>query len=107
MEPKMKEETENGGGGRLFRFNREITLGNLLQLASFVIALVAMWTSMDKRLTAVELRETFAAEERRDVKKSLSTLVENEAVLARTVDRISIVLDEHTKESRPQNGGPK
>ena len=56
---EMKEETENGNGngnGRLFRFNREITLGNLLQLASFVVALVAMWTSMDKRPTAVELR---------------------------------------------------
>jgi hypothetical protein len=104
----MKEETENGNGnGRLFRFNREITLGNLLQLASFVVALVAMWTSMDKRLTSVELRETFAAEERRDLKKSLGTLVENQAVLARTVDRMSIVLDEHNKEARPQIGGTK
>lgn len=100
----MKEETENNGG-RFFRFNREITLGNLLQLGSFVIALVAMWTSMDKRLTSVELRETFAAEERRDLKKSLATLVDNQAVLARTVDRMSIVLDEHTKEGKPQSVG--
>lgn len=104
----MKEETENGNGnGRLFRFNREITLGNLLQLASFIVALVAMWTSMDKRLTAVELRESFAAEERRDLKQSLATLVENQAVLARTVDRMSIVLDERMKEGRPQVGGAK
>jgi hypothetical protein len=104
----MKEETENGNGnGRLFRFNREITLGNLLQLASFVVALVAMWTSMDKRLTAVELRESFAAEERRDLKKSLATLVDNQAVLARTVDRMSIVLDERNKEARSQSGGAR
>ena len=102
----MKEETENNGS-RLFRFNREITLGNLLQLGSFVVALVAMWTSMDKRLTSVELRESFAAEERRDLKKSLATLVDNQAVLARTVDRMSVVLDEHNKESRTQSGGVK
>ncbi len=102
----MKEETEIKDS-RLFRFNREITLGNVLQLASFVVALVAMWTSMDKRLIAVELRESFAAEERRDVKKSLTTLVDNQAVLARAVDRMSIVLDEHTKEAKPQSGGAK
>lgn len=82
----MKEETENGNGrfengnGRLFRFNREITLGNLLQLGSFVVALVAMWTSVDKRLTVVELRESFAVEERRDLKKSMATLADNQAV---------------------------
>ena len=104
----MKEEIENNGSGsRLFRFNREITLGNLLQLASFVVALAAMWTSMDKRLTVVELRENFAAEEGRDLKKSLGTLAENQAVLARTVDRMSIVLDERTKETRPPGGGAK
>src|SRR5689334_15037213 len=104
----MKEEIENNGSsGRLFRFNREITLGNLLQLGSCVVALVAMWTSMDKRLTAVELRESFAAEERRDLKKSLGTLADNQAVLARTVDRMSIVLDERTKEARPVTGGAK
>jgi len=96
----MSEQSENNGG-RLFRFNREITLGNLLQLGSFIVALVALWTSMDKRLTSVELRETFAAEERRDLKKSLSTLAENQAVLARTVDRMSILLEEHTKEGKP------
>jgi hypothetical protein len=104
----MKEETENvNGNGRLFRFNREITLGNLLQLASFIVALVAMWTSMDKRLTAVELRESFAVEERRDLKKSMATLAENQAVLARTVDRMSIVFDERTKAAAPASGGAK
>ena len=103
----MKEETENNNGGRLFRFNREITLGNLLQLGSFVAALVAMWTSMDKRLTSVELRQTFAAEEQRDLKKSMASLADSQAMLARTVDRMSIVLDEHMRESRPQSGGAK
>ena len=106
----MKEETENGNGngnGRLFRFNREITLGNLLQLASFVVALAAMWTSMDKRLTAVELRESFAVEERRDLKKSMATLADNQAVLARMVDRMSIVFDEHTKVAPVASGGAK
>ena len=106
MNPSMKESPESNGG-RLFRFNREVTLGNLLQLASFVVALAAMWTSMDKRLTAVELRESFSAEERRDVKKNLGTLAENQAILARTVDRMSIVLEEHTKEGRWQSGGAK
>ena len=72
-----------------------------------MVALVAMWTSMDKRLTAVELRESFAADERRDLKKSLATLVDNQAVLARTVDRMSVVLDGHTREATPQNGGAK
>jgi len=104
----MKEETENGNGSvRLFRFNREVTLGNLLQLASFVVALVAMWTSMDKRLTAVEMRESFAVEERRDLKRSMATLAENQAVLARTVDRMSIVFDERTKVAAPASGGAK
>ena len=106
----MKEESDNGnwnGNGRLFRFNREITLGNLLQLASFVVALAAMWTSMDRRLTAVELREGFAAVERSDLKRSLATLVENQAVLARMVDRMGVVFDERSREARPQIGGGK
>jgi hypothetical protein len=102
----MKKEPENNGG-RLFRFNREITLGNLLQLGSVVVALVAMWTSMDKRLTSVELRESFAAEERRDLKTSLATLADNQGVLARTVDRMSIVLEEARRDARGREGGGK
>lgn len=102
----MKKEPENNGG-RLFRFNREITLGNLLQLGSVVVALVAMWTSMDKRLTSVELRESFAAEERRDLKTSLATLADNQGVLARTVDRMSIVLEERRKDAGGREGGGK
>ena len=31
------------------------------------------------------------------MKKSLSTLAENQAVMARTVDRISILFDQHAK----------
>ena len=37
---------------------------------------------------AVELRESYAVEERRDIKKSLQTLTETQANLVRTVDRM-------------------
>jgi hypothetical protein len=37
----------------------------------------------------------------------LETLVNNQAVLARTVDRMSIVLDQRTVESKSQSGGAK
>ena len=80
-----------------FRFIPEITLGNVLQLLSFAAAVVGLWVSLDKRISAVEVRESYSVEERRDLKKSLATLVENQAVLARTVDRISILFEQHNK----------
>ena len=83
--------------GRRFRFIPEITLGNILQLLSFAAAVVGLWVSLDKRISAVEVRESYSVEERRDLKKSLATLVENQAVLARTVDRISILFEQHNK----------
>ena len=82
---------------RKLRFIPEITLGNLLQLVSLAAAVVGLWINMDKRISAVELRESYAVEERRDLKKSLSTLAENQAVMARTVDRISILFEQHDK----------
>ena len=83
--------------GRRFRFIPEITLGNILQLLSFAAAVVGLWVSLDKRISAVEVREGYACEERRDLKRSLATLAENQAVLARTVDRISILFEQHNK----------
>ena len=82
---------------RRFRFIPEVTLGNVLQLLSFAAAVVGLWVSLDKRISAVEVRESYSVEERRDLKKSLATLVENQAVLARTVDRISILFEQHNK----------
>ena len=80
-----------------FRFVPEITLGNVLQLLTIAAAVVGLWVSLDKRLAAVEMQESYAIEERHDLKKSLATLAENQALLARTVDRISILFDQHTK----------
>ena len=90
----MNEPIFKSNGTRQVKFNPEITLGNILQLLSMAGALIALWTSMDKRLTAVELRESYAAEERRDLKKSIVTMAESQAVLARTVDRITILLEQ-------------
>jgi len=52
---------------------------------------------MDKRISAMEVRENYAIEERHDLKASIATLTENQSVMARTVDRISILLDQHMK----------
>jgi hypothetical protein len=80
-----------------FRFTPEITLGNVLQLLSIAAAVIGMWINMDKRISAVELREGYAIEERRDLKKSLVTLADNQSVMARTLDRMSIIFEQHTK----------
>ena len=80
-----------------FRFVPEITLGNVLQLLTLAAAVIGLWMNMDRRISAVELRESFAVEERRDLKKSLATLAENQALLTRTVDRVSIMFETHTK----------
>ena len=85
------------GIGKKFRFVPEVTLGNVLQLVTLGAAVVGLWMNMDRRISAVELRETYAVEERRDMKRSLQTLTETQAVLVRTVDRISIIFDQHTK----------
>ena len=90
----MNEPILKNNGARQLRFNPEITLGNILQLVSMAAALVTLWTSMDKRITAVELREGFAVEERRDLKTSIATMAESQAVLTRTVDRISILMEQ-------------
>ena len=92
----MTEQIQNL---KKFRFVPEITLGNVLQLLTIAAAVVGLWVSLDKRLAAVEMQESYAIEERHDLKKSLATLAENQAVLARTVDRISILFEQHTKES--------
>ena len=92
-EPSNKEQ-------KRFRFVPEVTLGNVLQLVSIGAAVVGLWVNMDKRISAVELREGFAMEDRRDMKRSLQTLTETQATLARTVDRMSILFEQHTtKES--------
>ena len=90
----MTEQIQNL---KKFRFIPEITLGNILQLITIAAAVIGLWVSLDKRLAAVEMQENYAIEERRDLKKSLATLAENQAVLARTVDRISILFEQHTK----------
>ncbi len=87
-------------GARQLRFSPEITLGNLLQLVSMAAALAALWTSIDKRITAVELREGFAVEERRDLKTSIATMAESQAVLTRTVDRVSILMEQQKGQAK-------
>ena len=91
----MSETVNNNP--RKFRFIPEITLGNVLQLLSLGAAVVALWVNMDKRISAVELHESYSIEERRDMKKSLQTLTETQATLARTVDRLSILFEQHNK----------
>lgn len=80
-----------------FRFVPEVTLGNVLQLLSIGAAVVGLWLNMDKRISAVELRESLAMEERHDMKKSIATLAENQALLTRTVDRVSIIMESDKK----------
>ncbi len=94
-EPIFKKKRSNQ-----FRFVPEVTLGNVLQLLSIGAAVVGMWVNMDKRISAVELRENYSSEERRDLKKSLATLAENQALLARTVDRISILIEHQKGETK-------
>ena len=90
----MTEQIQNL---KKFRFVPEVTLGNVLQLLTIAAAVVGLWVSLDKRLAAVEMQESYAIEDRHDLKKSMATLAENQALLARTVDRISILFDQHTK----------
>jgi hypothetical protein len=48
----------------------------------------------------MEVRENYAVEERHDLKSSINTLTENQAVMALTLDRISILFEQHTKEPK-------
>ena len=90
-------ELKTNEAARRIRFTPEITLGNVLQLLSLAGAVVGLWMNMDKRISAVELRESYAIEEQHDLKKSVATLVESQAVLARAVDRVSILFEQQTK----------
>lgn len=94
----MSEQTNTNP--KRFRFVPEITLGNVLQLVSIGAAVVGMWVNMDKRITAVELRESYSVEERRDMKKRIATLAETQATLVRTVDRMSILFEQKNKEAK-------
>ncbi|MDR3458092.1 MAG: hypothetical protein P4N60_11640 [Verrucomicrobiae bacterium] len=91
----MSEESNNQS--KRFKFIPEITLGNMLQLFSIAAAVIGLWMNMDRRISAVELRESIAIEERRELKKSLATLADNQALLTRTVDRVSILFETGTK----------
>ena len=79
------------------RFTPEITLGNVLQLLSIAAAVIGLWVNMDKRISAIEVRESYAVEERHDLKASINSLTENQAVMARTLDRISILFEQRAK----------
>jgi hypothetical protein len=95
----MSEQANNNGtNGKRLRFVPEITLGNVLQLVTLGAAVVGLWMNMDRRISAVELRESFASEERRELKRSIATLADTQATLARAVDRMSIVLELQAKE---------
>jgi len=89
---------QNNNQPKRIRFTPEVTLGNVLQLLSIAAAVVGLWVNMDKRISAVEMRENFAMEERHDLKTSINSLTENQAVMARTLDRISILFEQHSKE---------
>ena len=91
---------QNNNSQKRIRFTPEITLGNLLQLLSIAAAVVGLWINMDKRISAMEVRENYAIEERHDLKISINSLTENQAVMARTLDRISILFEQHTKEAQ-------
>ena len=90
----MNEQIQNP---KRIRFTPEITLGNVLQLLSIAAAVVGLWINMDKRISAMEVRENYAIEERHDLKVSINSLTENQAVMARTLDRISILFEQHMK----------
>lgn len=95
----MTEQIQNL---KKFRFTPEVTLGNVLQLFSIAAAVIGLWLNMDKRISTVELRETYAIEERRDLKNSINVLTQNQAVMSRTLDRISILFEQHDKtETKP------
>jgi hypothetical protein len=91
----MSETIQNP---KRIRFTPEITLGNVLQLLSIAAAVVGLWINMDKRISAMEVRENYAVEERHDLKTSIATLTGNQALMARTLDRISILMDQQQKE---------
>ena len=90
----MNEQIQNP---KRIRFTPEITLGNVLQLLSIAAAVVGLWINMDKRISAMEVRENYAIEERHDLKVSINSPTENQAVMARTLDRISILFEQHMK----------
>ena len=100
-----EENTDNNLENKKFRFVPEVTLGNVLQLLSLAAAVVALWVSLDKRLSAVEVAETYSVNERIDMKHNLQTLTDNQATMARTVDRISILFEQHAKQD--MRGGDK
>ncbi len=91
---------QNNNQQKRIRFTPEITLGNLLQLLSIAAAVVGLWINMDKRISTMEVRESYAMEERHDLKVSINSLTENQAVMARTLERISILFEQNRKETK-------
>ena len=91
---------QNNNQRKRIRFTPEITLGNLLQLLSIAAAVVGLWINMDKRISTMEVRESYAMEERHDLKVSINSLTENQAVMARTLERISILFEQNRKETK-------
>lgn len=82
------------------RFVPEVTLGHLLQVLSVAGAVVGLWVGLDKRLTALELHRSFAMDEQRELKRTLTGLAETQAALARSVDRLTGTMDERARGAR-------
>ena len=100
-------ERDNNFENKKFRFVPEVTLGNVLQLLSLAAAVVALWVSLDKRISAVEIAESYSLLERSDMKRNLQVLTDSQASIARTVDRISILFEQHAKEDLKEKGVTK
>ena len=92
--------SENKTNLRGVRFVPEVTLGHVLQVLSVAAAVVGLWVNLDKRLTALELHRSFAMDEQKELKRTLTALGETQATLARSVDRLTGMMDERTRAAK-------
>ena len=92
--------SENKTNLRGVRFVPEVTLGHVLQVLAVAAAVVGLWVNLDKRLTALELHRSFAMDEQKELKRTLTALGETQATLARSVDRLTGMMDERTRAAK-------
>ena len=92
--------SENKTNLRGVRFVPEVTLGHVLHVLSVAAGVVGLWVGLDKRLTALELHSTFAVDEQKELKRTLTALGETQATLARSVDRLTGMMDERTRAAK-------
>jgi uncharacterized coiled-coil protein SlyX len=82
---------------RQFRFERTINLGHVLTAISMIATLVVSASYFDRRMTIIEMRQTFSDKAIEILSSQNKTMGESQNTITKSLERITTILEERAK----------